>query len=108
MNKITRILINTALVVLKKFVLDKIQYAPVQALTQTFHLGISEVALIVTDNDPDNATQLKEYFNANKTKLAASALQTLQEVVAEEIKDDTTREILSGLLEQIEQALKEG
>lgn len=105
MNKISQILINTALAILKRLVLDKIQYPPVQAFTATTFVNLKEVATIVTDNDPDNGAQLKVYFDQNKLKLASSAVTTLKAVVEAEFKNEDVKEIVGDLLQQIEEAL---
>lgn len=105
MNKITQILINTALAVLKRLVLDKIQYPPVQVFTTTTFGNLKEVAAIVTDNDPENGAQLKAYFDQNKLKLASTAVSTLKAVVDAEFKNEEVKEIVGDLLQQIEDAL---
>lgn len=104
-NTIARILINTALTVIDKLVLGKIQYTPVQVLTASTFGNLRQVAVIVTDNDPDNSTQLKAYFQANKKKLAGESIVVLRALVEEEVDNLVAREILEGMLKEIEDAL---
>lgn len=105
MNKLTNILVNFALGILKRLVLDKIQYAPVSVFTQSTFVRLKDVAEIVTDNEADNSAQLKRYFEAEKFKLAAEAVSTAKAIVAAEFKNDIAKELVVELLEQVEQAL---
>lgn len=106
MNKITRILINSALSILKRLVLDKIQYAPVKNLLEATYLRLKDVAQIVTDNDNDNAKQLQVYWNGQKFLLAGDAVATARDIVLTEFKDEAVRDIVVELLNQVEEALK--
>ena len=105
MNKITNILVNFALGILKRLVLDKIQYAPVATFTTSTFVRLKDVAEIVTDNEPDNSAQLKAYFEREKLKLASEAVGTAKAIVEAEFKNEIAKELVVELLQQVEDAL---
>lgn len=104
-KNINGVLIRFALSVLKRLVLDKIQYEPVQKITQSFYTRLEAVAGIVTDNDPDNRAQLEAYWKANQRGVALEAVTTAQAIVLAEVDNEVVRDLLSDLLRQVAEEL---
>ena len=100
-----KILIAFAISTLDRLVVKKINYPPVQQLANNTVVRLRAIGNIVTDNDPDNAAQLKTWFSLNKKSLTADAIDTTRAVVLEEMKEGPARDLIIELLDQLKQEL---
>jgi len=105
-KNINAVLIRFALSVLKRLVLDKIEYQPVQQITQSLYTRLEQVANIVTDNDPDNRAQLEVYWKANQRAVALDAVLSASAIIQTEVDNTVVRDLLTDLLGQVAAELK--
>jgi hypothetical protein len=101
-----RILVNFALKILKIEVLDKIQYPAAQNIIAIGYENLKRSAEIVLDNDPDNKAQFQVLWATERQNLLSAAIETTKEIIIEEVKDERTESYIVGLLEEIQEAIK--
>lgn len=101
-----RLLINTALNLLKKHLLDKITYAPLSDYVAGVYRQLKSIADLVTDNNPDDKEQLAELWEREKKNILGGTIDAAQGVISIEVSNPAIREQLLDALEALEQSLK--
>lgn len=103
-----KILIASALRILKSLVFDKIEYEPVKAFVGGSYGRLEKIATIVTDNETDNKAQFAQFWKQEKAGIVSDTLTTAHNIIEVEVKDSTVKEVVIGLIEEIKAEIDNG
>lgn len=96
-------IIAAAFAVLKKYLIEKIQFAPLRQYFEQQIEPAMKVAELLTDKNPDNAAQLQIFWNENKSSLLSSNLDLAIMIIEEKVKDTVLRDLIVALLQSIKE-----
>lgn len=91
-------LISLAIRVLKKHLITRIQYLPVQRYLQSIVDKLERIIEIITDKDPDNKAQFEQFWQEERSSIFRNTLEAASEVILLEVKDKEDAQLISSLL----------
>jgi hypothetical protein len=90
--------IKIATKAIDRYLIQRIGYDPMKNFLAGRVALIERIADKLTDADPDNAAQLKAIWEEEKKELIGASLDTVIEIIGEEIEDEATAEFLIQLI----------
>lgn len=96
-------IIAAAFAVLKKYLIEKIQFVPLRQYFEQQIEPAMKVAELLTDKNPDNSAQLAAFWNENKSTLLSSNLDLAIMIIEEKVTDVVLRDLIVALLKSIKE-----
>ena len=100
-----RLTIMAAFFILERFLIKKITFAPLQEFFTRLIAPAKAAADILTDANPDNAAQLKEFWEKQEFTLLDTGLEGAKAIIAAKVKDVNIKMALLAILNEIDDSL---
>lgn len=94
--------LSIAFGLIQKYLVGKITYLPLREWVSKAAMRFEEIAGLMTDGNKDNATQLKNWWEANKHDIADDSVETAIRIVEERVKDSDAKEIVLKILRSLD------
>lgn len=91
-------LIHLAIRVLKKHLITRIEYLPVQKYLQAIVDKLEKLIDIITDKDPNNKAQFQQFWEEEKVSIFKETLEAASDVILAEVPDKEDAQLISSLL----------
>lgn len=94
-------IIHAAFAVIKSFLIDRVQHQQAKDALSKLLKPFEDAANKLTDDNPNNAAQMAEWWEANRATLAGIGLDGVK-IWAQRVKDPKLKELLISILDSLD------
>lgn len=94
--------IQAAFAVIQKFLISKIDFEPLRGFFERLINPAEKVADLLTDSNPNNSEQFKQFWSENRNLLLENSLDTAIAIAKTRIRDESIRNLVVALLESLD------
>lgn len=96
------VIIASAFALIQKFLIDKITFEPLRSFFSVQITPAIAVSNLLTDSNPNNTEQLKEFWEKYQDELAHNSIAFAIGIVKEKVKDEDIKKIVIDLLSSLD------
>lgn len=92
------VLINFGLRLIDKYLVSKIKLEELRLYVVSLLEPLEKVAGILTDKNPENTSQLREFWAEQKENIIGDSLEAAAVIIEKEVEDELTRDLILELI----------
>jgi dihydrofolate reductase len=100
-----KIAIMAAFYMLDRLLINRITFEPLRLFFRNLLSPAKNVADILTNENPNNAEEMKAFWEKNQMQLLDNSLETAKSIINVKVKDEILRTAILAILDELDDAI---
>ncbi len=96
-----KLTIMLAFAAIQKFLISRVTFLPLKKWFEQLINPAQDVADLLTDRNPNNAEQRRQFWEQNQDRLTDGSLETAIEIIRLKVPDETIRDLIIEMLKEV-------